>query len=812
MAELLFEIHSEEIPARMQARAAGDLVRLFQKRIKKAGLDIKSVRSFAGPRRLTLVTDLPLRSPDISEERKGPQVGSPKRAIKGFLRATGLSDISEAEIRPDKKGAHYLALVNKSGEATPDILARVLPGIMNEFPWPKSMKSGARSFRWIRPLSSLLCLFNGKVIDFEVGGVKTGNQTFGHRRMGRGPFPVTDFKDYQKTLEGKGKIILSAQERKKLILGDAQALCSNAGLELVADEGLLNEVAGLAERPVVLLGDMDERFLELPSEVIRLTMRTHQKYFTVRDGKSGKLAPHFIVVANQIAPDGGEAIAAGNARVLSARLADAQFFMETDRADTLESRFEKLQGLVFHEKLGTVKDKAGRVAALARELASKVDADPDKADTAARLAKCDLVTRTVIEFPSLQGQIGRVMYECNGGDSDIALAIEEHYKPQGPGDTVPTHPVSVAVALADKLDTLVGFWAIDEKPTGSRDPYALRRAVLGLIQLVLKNRVRLQFRFLVGQILAYALRFGFKLGNGEQSDFYANLGRSYDLQTATPPEFPTWGVPPYLYFVNGDGIVSGYAQEIATAQTGFPSHDFPMDRKQEKESDIGDKYLDILRERLRELDSYTHALQDSDYSRHQIISRYSHDKYPLVAEAGNAIFPDIFRFILNRLKVYLRDQGIKHDVIDSVYGLGGEDLVDIANRITALQAFLETGDGVNLLAGYKRAVNILKAESRKGGMLPNAKPGRGTHKEETALYVALEKARSKIDKALEKEDYAGAMKALAALRQPIDTFFDEVTVDSGNAKERTNRLALLVDIRATARRVADFDKLEGSWW
>jgi len=492
MAELLFEIFCEEIPARMQVRAGEDLSKALTDGLIKAGLTVENAQTLTGPRRLVFVADIPLRSPDISEERKGPRVGSPEQALAGFMRGAGISDISEAQIRTDpKKGEYYVAVIEKTGEDSSAIIAELIPSIMNNFSWPKSMKSGRSTFRWVRPLRSMLCILDSKVVEFEVGGVKTGNTTEGHRRHGKGSFTVKGFADYKKTLEGKGKVILSAETRKELIIEQARQACSAKGLELVEDEGLLNEVAGLAEWPVVILGDMDPSFLELPGEVIRLSMRTHQKYFAVRDPKTGNLAPNFIMVANQEAPDGGVEIAKGNSKVLSARLSDAQFFQSEDAKKKLIDYYDKLDTVVFHKKLGSIKDKAERVAALAREVASKVGADADKAEQAAKLAKCDLVTHMVVEFTSLQGQIGAQMYRREGGDADIATAIEEHYKPQGPSDSVPTNPVAVAVALADKLDTLVGFWAIDEKPTGSKDPFALRRAALGVVRIILENDLRL---------------------------------------------------------------------------------------------------------------------------------------------------------------------------------------------------------------------------------------------------------------------------------------------------------------------------------
>ena len=700
MAELLFEIFCEEIPARMQKRAGEDLRKALVEGLSKAGLAIDKSHHWAGPRRLGFTADIPLKSPDISDERKGPRVGAPEQALAGFMKAAGLSDISQAEIKDDKKGQFYVAKIEKLGRASADIISELVPNIMNNFPWPKSMKTGTEAFRWVRPLQSLVCVLDGEVIPVEAGGVTAGDSTEGHRQHGRGPFKVSSFADYKKQLEGTGHVLLDMDTRKDKIAADARRLCVDAGLELVEDEGLLNEVAGLAEWPVVILGDMDPSFLELPGEVIRLSMRDHQKYFAVRDPKTGSLAAKFIVVANQMAPDGGKAIAAGNSRVLSARLSDAQFFQGADAKQNLEDYYDKLGTVVFHKKLGSIKDKAQRLEALARELAPKVGADADKAALAARLSKCDLVTQTVIEFTSLQGQIGRLMFEKEGGDKDVALAIEEHYKPQGPSDTVPTSPMSVTVAMADKIDTLVGFWAIDERPTGSKDPYALRRAALGLVATVLENGTRLD---LSKELLkAWAILEMENIGDKE-------TGRL------------------------ADGTISGDEQ---------------------------------------------------------------------------ATIAHLVAFIIDRLKVHLREKGVRHDLIDAVFALGEDDLVAIVNRVEALQSFLSTEDGTNLLAGYKRAANILKAESKKGA-IPDGSPNKGTQAEETALYEALGRAKVEIDRALEREAYSDAMAALSLLRAPIDKFFDEVTVNADIPAERENRLRLLKEIRDTSGRIADFEAIEG---
>jgi len=689
MAELLFEVFCEEIPARMQQRAGADLSKALVDGLTKAGLTVEGEHCYTGPRRLVFMADVPLRSPDIFEERKGPRVGSPEPALAGFMRGVGLSDISEAKIRTDpKKGEFYVAVIEKPGVDSAVIIQELIPAIMNNFPWPKSMKSGRSTFRWVRPLQSMICLLDGKVVDFEAGGIRTGNSTEGHRRHGKGPFAVKNFTDYRHILEDQGHVMICTCERKDKILSEAHAACSAKGLELVEDEGLLNEVAGLAEWPVVILGDMDPSFLELPGEVIRLSMRTHQKYFAVRDPKTGKLAPHFIVVANQVAPDGGKEIAKGNSKVLSARLADAQFFQSEDAKRNLIDYYDKLDTVVFHKKLGSIQDKAKRVAALARELAPQVGTNLDKAEQAAKLAKCDLVTQTVVEFTSLQGQIGSLMYRREGGDADIAAAIEDHYKPQGPSDAVPTNPVAVAVALADKLDTLFQFWRIDEKPTGSKDPFALRRAALGVIRLILENNIRI--------------------------NDIVNRAQMWILQSE-----PSLGA----------------------------------------------------------------AVADE--------------------KAGNLI-----AFIHDRLKVYLRDKGLRHDIIDAVFVLGEDDLVAMVNRVTALQSFLDTAEGKNLLAGYKRATNILKAEAKKGD-LPSGAIGTLSQTEARDLEASLSKAKVAIDAALAGEAYSTAMTALSELRDPIDMFFENVRVVTDDADMRANNLRLLSLIRDTAHQIADFDVING---
>ncbi len=706
MAELFLEIFCEEIPARMQAKAERDLQDAVLKGLREAGLGVEKAASMSGPRRLAVVCEgVPAGSDDVTEERKGPKVGAPDKAVEGFLRGAGLSSIDEAEVRSDpKKGDFYVAKRTVPGRATPDIVSELIPDIMRNFHWPKSMRTGRGEMRWVRPLQRIVCLFDGKVVPFEVDGIASGDETEGHRVHGRGPFKITGVDDYVAQLSGKGHVLLTRDARREKIEKEARAICKKAGLELVEDKGLLEEVVGLAEWPMVILGEMDPAFLELPPEVIQLSMRTHQKYFAVRDPKTGTLAPNFVVVANIDAADGGKAIAAGNRKVLSARLEDGRFFWENDKKTGLDAMAPKLGKIDFKKELGTIADKVDRVAALARELAPAVGADADLAERAARLAKADLVSEMVYEFPELQGVMGRYYAIEAGEDARVADAIRDHYKPQGPSDAVPTESVSIAVALADKLDTLVGFWAIDEKPTGSKDPFALRRAALGVVRIVLENGVR------------FGLRGVFSIA-----------GRS----------FPK--------------AMSGNSETVREA----------------------------------------------------------------VEEALHLVwFDDLRAFFADRLKQYLRDQGQRHDLIDAVFALGEDDLVLIVKRVEALAAFLDSEDGANLLAGYKRAANILRAEEKKDkraydGDVDAAKLSATA---ETALHKAVVSASSAAKTALEQEDFAAAMSALASLRAPVDAFFDgpdSVMVNADDSGIRENRLNLLNMMREAIGTVADFSKIEG---
>ena len=741
MPQLLLELLTEEIPARMQAKAQADLERAIMNGLTGAGLIPEGIKAFSGPRRLVVVVEgLPEKSADVREERKGPKVGAPEKAIAGFMRGAGISSIDEAEIRSDKKGEFYVAIIETPGRKTTDIVAELVPEVVRGFHWPKSMRWGEGDLRWVRPLQRILCTFDSEVVPFEIDGIASSNITEGHRVMGRGPYTVKGFEDYEDALKNKGHVILDREERKEIIAAEAKTLCEAQNLELVEDIGLLEEVAGLAEYPVVIIGDMDPKFLSLPPEVIKLSMRTHQKYFAVRDPKTGDLAPKFVVVSNLRAADGGKTIAAGNSKVLSARLADAVFFWENDKAKPLEDNFDKLGAITFHEKLGTVKDKAERVKNLAEEFATDkvVNANPREVRTAAMLAKCDLVTDMVFEFTELEGVMGRYYALEEKRQAKIADAIRDHYKPKGPSDEIPTEPTAVAVALADKLDTLVGFWTIDEKPTGSKDPYALRRAALGVIRLVLENQIRLPLLYwLQGQATSIAVR-----------QFRLDISAAEDL----------WG-------------------RVNTS---------PDDSSDEDEN------IDL-----------NETLEQQDEER-------ATQKLAMIEEARASSY-NLLSFFADRLKVYLRDQGKRHDLIDAVFALGEDDLVLIVKRVEALSDFLATEDGANLLAGYKRAVNILSIEEKKdkqshAGVVDEA---RLVDDAERGLHKALMQVVKNADAALMAEDFEKAMTALSHLRTPVDAFFDDVMVNADDADIRKNRLALLSQIRDVIGKVADFSKIEG---
>ncbi|MBX3477617.1 MAG: glycine--tRNA ligase subunit beta [Brevundimonas sp.] len=740
MPQLLLEILSEEIPARMQAGAARDLERMASDRLKAAGLSWEALTTFAGPRRLTLVVEgLPAATPDREEEIKGPKTSAPEQALDGFLRKTGLTRDQLVE-----RDGVLFAVISQKGRDTAEMIPAMVEEIVRGFPWPKSMRWGSGTLRWVRPIKRILCLFDGAVVPFAIEGIDSGDVTEGHRFLGSGrPFAVKDFADYRKALE-QHFVLLDPADRRLRILEAAQKVCSDKGLALVDDDGLLDEVSGLAEWPTPILGDMDPQFLDLPPEVVQLSMKTHQKYFAVRDPSqhdpnvSRKLAPHFVVVANVEATDGGAALAAGNSRVLSARLNDARFFWDEDRKVGFDAWLKKLEGVTYHAKLGTMAERVERIAALAREIAPLVGADPEEAALAARYAKADLASGMVGEFPELQGVMGgyyaRALPSPLGGEGvsqretdegdvsspslpaaptvsesplirtappptfspegrrdRLADAVRDHYRPQGPTDTVPTAPLTVAVALADKLDALVGFFAIDEKPTGSKDPFALRRAALGVIRILLENDLKVELPVLIG-----------------------------------------------------------------LARRGFA-------------------------------------------------------KSALEAARLDSAYVDIAVFMQERTRVALRDRGMAAEVVEAAFAQEKSVLPLLVGRVEALNSFLATDDGAELLAGYKRASNILRAEQKKGelptGMVQTGLPNQPA--EETALAFAAAAAATAVDAALDAEDFAAAMTALARLRAPVDAFFTAVMVNSDVPAERDNRLKLLGQVRSVMGRVADFGMIGG---
>ncbi|AWO89562.1 MULTISPECIES: glycine--tRNA ligase subunit beta [Bradyrhizobium] len=698
MPDLLLELFSEEIPARMQAKAADDLRRMVTDKLVAEGLVYEGAKAFATPRRLALtVHGIPARQPDLKTERRGPKMGAPDAAVQGFLKATGLKSLDEAKIQRDPKGDFYIALIEKPGRDAIDVLAEILPVIIRTFPWPKSMRWGARSgkpgsLNWVRPLHAITATFGLEteepdVVKFAVDGIEAGQTTYGHRFLAPATINVRRFEDYEAKLLD-AKVVLDPERRKDAILTDAKQLAFAQGFDLVEDQNLLDEVAGLVEWPVVLMGSFEEEFLATPAEVIRATIRNNQKCFVVSDAKTGKLANKFILVANIEATDGGKTIIAGNERVIRARLSDAKFFYETDLKTKLEDRLPKFEQIVFHEELGTQAARITRIERLAAEIAPLVGADVAKTARAAHLAKADLLTEVVGEFPEVQGLMGKYYALAQGEDASVAAACEEHYKPQGPADRVPTDPVSVAVALADKLDTLVGFWAIDEKPTGSKDPYALRRAALGVIRLIAENTLRLSLMKVAASALA------------------------------------------------------GLSVKPADVQ-----------------------------------------------------------KLP----------GDLLTFFADRLKVQLREQGARHDLVDAVFALGGQDdLLMIVRRVDALGKFLESDDGKNLLAGTKRASNILSIEEKKDKRTFDGAPDAALYSlgEEKALAKAISEVQAEASASVAKEDFAAAMSAMAKLRPPVDAFFDKVRVNDDDPKVRENRLKLLNEIRSATRAVADFSKIQ----
>lgn len=699
MAELLLELFSEEIPARMQPKACEDLKRLMDKALKDAQLSYDAMDAYATPRRLALhITGLPTAQSDVREERRGPKAGAPDKAVQGFLGSVGLSR-DQVEEREDKKGTFLYAVIEKKGAPTADVFAQVIPDIVRSFPWPKSMRWGAasqttESLRWVRPLQSILCVFDGAIVPFNIDGIESGDETRGHRFHAPEVIKAKTFAEYEAKLND-ARVILNPADRMNQIIKEANALALISKVEIVRDDALVAENAGLNEWPNVLMGSFDADFLDVPDEVLTATMRGNQKYFSLKDPKSKKLTNKFLCVANLQATDGGRAIVAGNEKVLSARLSDAKFFWDQDQKIELKDMADQLGAIKFHEKLGSVGEKVERVAKLARWLGEKYQiGDPELNEEAAKLAKADLVSLMVQEFPDVQGVIGRYYADQQGKDPRISMAIQEHYAPQGPSDACPTEGVSVAVALADKIDTLVGFFAIDEKPTGSKDPFALRRAALGAIRLIVEN--------------------------GRRLDLLKFLGRAADVY---------------------------------------------------KENGLIEYSLDFRLKGLSVLD-----------------------------------------FLADRLKVQQRDNGLSHDRVSAVFAVTNDnDFVRVLSRVEALQSFLKSDDGTNLLAGYKRAANILRIEEKKDKLSFDGDVDAGLISDaaETGLYDALTAAKSHVAQAIEQEDFEAAMQALAQLRGPVDHFFDDVTVNADDAKIRENRLCLLNAIRKTVHQVADFSRIEG---
>jgi len=670
MPDLLLELFSEEIPARMQAGAARDLERLMVGALTDRSYLFEGAKAFAGPRRLTLaIAGLPAKQSDVREELKGPKTDAPEAALSGFLKKTGLTK-DQLKVEKTPKGDVYIAVIERAGRDTPHVLAEIIPEVMAKLPWPKSMRwKPGLAVRWVRPLHSILCTFDGELVPFSFAGISTGLHTRGHRFLSEGKIEAKRFDDYAQKLKA-AHVVLEAEERSAIIFEGVKQAAFVHGLEMIPDEGLLAEVSGLAEWPVVYVGTIQDEFMEVPAEILQTSMRTHQKYFSLRDPKTGKMANRFALVANMIAKDGGKEIVAGNERVLRARLSDAKFFWDEDRKHSLESRVEKLEGIIFHAKLGTQFERVERIEKLAGEIAAKIGADVAKSKRAVRLAKADLTTGVVGEFPELQGVMGRYYALHDKEDTAVADAVRDHYKPVGPNDATPTEKVAISVALADKLDALTGFFAAGEKPTGSGDPFALRRAALGVIRIILENKLR-----------------------------------------------------------------------------------FPL-----KVSD------------------------------------------------------EVLSFFADRLKVALKEKGVRHDLIDAVFSIGHEDdLVRLVARVEALQSFLKSEDGANLLAGYKRAANILKAEEKKDGktFISEVTEKLLSEASEKALFAALAEAKAAIAVALEKEDFAAAMQQMAALRPPVDAFFEGVKVNAEDKAVRENRLNLLASLRATLHQVADFSKIEG---
>ena len=767
MPDLLLELFSEEIPARMQARAAEDLKRLVSDRMVENGLTYSGGRAFATPRRLTLaLSDLPAETPDTVEERKGPRTDAPEKALEGFLRSTGLTR-DDLEARDDKKGQVWFATIRRPGRPAAEVVAEAVEHAVRNFPWPKSMRWGSGSLRWVRPLHSILCILHDETgaatVPLTIDGIEAGNTTRGHRFHAPEPFAVTSFDDYAQKLEA-ARVVLDPADRAARIEADARNLAFASGLDLVEDPGLLAEVAGLVEWPVTLMGAIAEEFLDLPPEVLQTSMKEHQKFFSVRNPATGRIE-RFITVANTQTPDDGATILAGNLKVLNARLSDAKFFWENDlrmvERGGMAALAAPLANVTFHAKLGTQAERVARIEALAREIAPAVGAKPDLAAEAAAICKADLTSQMVYEFPELQGTMGRYYAARAGHDDGVPEACETHYSPLGPSDDVPSDPVAVAVALADKIDMAACLWANYEKPTGSKDPLALRRAGIGVVRTLLENEVRVRLSPLI-QVGYEAMRRQFL----NRFNFFVVMTNRGGKQVATDilrslPRMPPAEANSILCAVveNADEMVANQSATIKAIEGG----------------------------------------QIKDYA--QLVMPLKRVELEMVD------------FIADRLKVHLRDEGIRHDVIQACFDLGGQDdLVLLVNRVRALQDFLATDDGTNLLIAYRRAANIVTAEQKKDGVEYSADLADvkyADQPEETALFQALDSAAPAIAKALEQEDFPTAMTRMAALRAPIDAFFDKVTVNADNDILRRNRLCLLTRIAQVLSQVAVWDAIEG---
>ncbi len=788
MPDLLIELFSEEIPARMQGKAAADLQKLVTDGLVEAGLTYAGARAFSTPRRLTLALDgLLAQSPTQREERRGPKVGAPDKALEGFMRGAGVTR-DQLEEREDKKGSFYYATVVTEGRPAAEIVAEVLEKTIRNFPWPKSMRWGAGALRWVRPLHSILCILvddaGAEVVPLDVDGIKAGQTTQGHRFLGGDPFEVTSFEDYETRLK-RNFVVLSADERADAIWNDATNAAFALGLEVVEDKGLLREVAGLVEWPVVLMGDIDDEFLELPPEVLQTSMKEHQKFFSVRNPKTERIEK-WITVSNIETADNGATILAGNQKVLAARLADAKFFWENDlrvaQREGLSAWTDRLSNVTFHRELGSQAERIDRIAALAREIAPAVGADAELAEQAARVAKADLSSEMVYEFPELQGLMGRYYAEAAGLDTSVAAACEEHYSPLGPSDDVPTAPVSVAVALADKLDTVFGFWLISELPTGSKDPYALRRAVLGVTRLISENKARLSLM----KLAAF------------------------------------WSSQRFEWYYSS--LPTGLLSEAALVRK--------LEDEEEKNGKLFSKISFALLAKANKKEASDLRLQDFDTEAAWDDDIYfvpnafdapfghveKHDWEDLNSDgvklfcAYRPIADHLLSFVHERLKVYLRDEGIQFDIVDASVGMAGsDDLLKVISACNELAAFMKTDDGENLVQGFKRANNILSQAEEKDGVEYSfgADVKFAEEDSEKALFAALDAAEAKITPAMQSEDFAAAMEAMASLRAPIDAFFEAVQVNSDNAIVRRNRLNLLSRIRTICSQVADMTKLEG---